>query len=89
MSSGPEEEIRHAEVRVPVIRLPRLPTGEVVQLPERRQVSELREYLAAHLFEHRTALDESQFRYLLDEYARYAMMAAAGVEEFPRVIVQE
>lgn len=89
VSNEPEEEIHHVEVRVPVIRLPKLPTGEVVQLPERRRVDELREYLAAHLFEHRAALDAAQFRYLLDEYARYAMMTAAGVEEYPRVIVQE
>lgn len=89
MPDEPEMELRQVEVRVPVIRLPKLPTGEAVQLPERRQVTELREYLAAHLFEHRGALDAEQFRYLLDEYARYSMMAAAGVEEYPRVIVEE
>lgn len=89
MPNEPEVETLYAEVRVPVIRLPKLPTGEVVLLPERRHVGELREYLAAHLFEHRAALDAAQFRYLLDEYSRYAMMAAAGVEEYPRVIVEE
>lgn len=89
MPDEPEMELRQVEVRVPVIRLPKLPTGEAVLLPERRHVNELREYLAAHMFEHRDALDAEQFRYLLDEYARYSMMAAAGVEEFPRVIVEE
>ena len=88
MSESGEEVVRSVEVRVPVIRLPKLPTGEAIALPERRSVAELREYLAGHLYEHRAALDPARFRYLLDEYARYAMMAEAGVEEYPIVIVE-
>src|SRR5438067_3315563 len=84
----PEEEVRTVEVRVPVIRLPRLPTGETITLPDRRTVAELRDYLFEHLYEHRAALDAERFRYLLDEYARYTMMAEAGVEEYPVVIVE-
>src|SRR5438105_3229993 len=53
----PEEEVRTVEVRVPVIRLPRLPTGETITLPDRRTVAELRDYLFEHLYEHRAALD--------------------------------
>ncbi|HEX5505792.1 MAG TPA: hypothetical protein VFW96_24460 [Thermomicrobiales bacterium] len=88
MSESGEEVVRTVEVRVPVIRLPKLPTGEAITLPERRTVAELREYLAGHLYEHRAALDPERFRYLLDEYARYAMMAQAGVEEYPIVIAE-
>ena len=84
-----DEEVRTVEVRVPVIRLPRLPTGETVQLPVRRRVAELRDYLAEHLYAHRAALDPDGFRRLLDEYARYHLMAEAGVEEYPVVIVEE
>ncbi len=84
-----EEEIRTVEVRVPVIRLPKLPTGETIQLPERRRVAELRDYLAGHLYEHRMALDPEGFRRLLDEYARYHLMAEAGVEEYPVVLAEE
>ena len=83
------EEVRTVEVRVPVIRLPRLPTGEAIVLPERRRVAELLDYLADHLYEHRAALAPEQFRYLLDEYARYALLAEAGVEEYPVVVVEE
>ena len=83
-----DEEVRTVEVRVPVIRLPRLPTGETVQLPARRRVAELRDYLAEHLYEHREALDQDQFRRLLDQHARYSLMAEAGVEEYP-VVVEE
>lgn len=85
----PEEAVHTVEVRVPVIRLPALPTGEAVVLPERRRVAELRDYLAEHLYEHRAVLDPARFRALLDEYARYAMMAEAGVEEYPLVIVEQ
>src|SRR4051812_5355959 len=86
---GENEEIRTVEVRVPVIRLPKLPTGESVMLPQRQHVGELCDYLADRLYEGRMALDAAQFRQLLDEYARYRMMAAAGVEEYPIVIVEE
>ena len=85
----PEEEVRTVEVRVPVIRLPRLPTGETITLPDRRTVAELRDYLFEHLYEHRAALDAERFRYLLDEYARYTLMAEAGVKEYPVVIVEK
>lgn len=83
-----EEEVRTVEVRVPVIRIPTLPTGETVTLPQRQRVAELRDYLAAHLYEHRAVLTPEQFRYLLDEYARYSLMAQAGVEEYPIVRTQ-
>ena len=84
----PEERTYTVEVRVPVIRLPKLPTGETVQLPHRQPVAALRDYLAEHLYEHREALDEDQFRRLLDQHARYSLMAEAGVEEYP-VVVEE
>jgi hypothetical protein len=83
------EEVRTVEVRVPVIRVPKLSTGETVPLPERQTVAQLCGYLADHLYEHRTVLDPAQFRQLLDEYARYRMMAQAGVEEYPIVIAEE
>jgi hypothetical protein len=82
------EEIRTVEVRVPVIRLPKLSTGESITLPRRQQVAELCDYLADHLYEHRAALDAAQFRALLDEYARYRLLAAAGIEEYPIVIAE-
>ena len=63
--------------------------GETITLPDRRTVAELRDYLFEHLYEHRAALDAARFRYLLDEYARYTMMAEAGVEEYPVVIVEK
>ena len=85
----PDEQIRTVEVRVPVIRLPKLPTGETIALPQRQHVAALRDYLAEHLYEHRAALGPEQFRQLLDEYARYSLMAAAGVEEYPVVIAEE
>lgn len=84
-----DEMIRTVEVRVPVIRLKKLPTGEQVTLPRRQRVAELCEYLANHLYEHRAALNSEQFRSLLDDYARYRMMAQAGVEEYPLVIAEE
>ena len=83
------EVVRTVEVRVPVIRLPKLPTGETVALPERQHVSALCDYLAERLYEGRTALNAAQFRQLLDEYAHYHLMAAAGVEEYPIVVVEE
>lgn len=83
-----DEKRLTVEVRVPVIRLPKLPTGEAIELPRRQRVAELREYLAGHLYEHRAALTPEQFRDLLDEYARYSLMAAAGVEEYPIVEVE-
>ena len=83
------EEVRTVEVRVPVIRLPRLPTGESIVLPQRRRVRELLDYLADHLYEHRSALQPEQFRYLLDEYARYSLLAEAGAEEYPVVVAEE
>ncbi len=89
MQGRTDEEIRTATVRVPVIRLPKLTTGETVILPQRQHVAALCEYLAEHLYEHRAALDATQFRELLDEYARYRLMAEAGVEEYPIVIVEE
>jgi hypothetical protein len=89
MSDGPDEAIRTVEVRVPVIRLAKLPTGERVTLPRRQRVAELCDYLADHLYEHRAALSAEQFRSLLDDYARYKMMAQAGVEEYPLVIAEE
>ena len=89
MSGEPDEAVRTVEVRVPVIRLPRLPTGERVTLPRRQRVDELCEYLADHLYEHRNALTAEQFRRLLDDYARYKLMAQAGVEEYPLVIAEE
>lgn len=89
MRERADEEVRTVEVRVPVIRLPKLPTGEVIELPRRQRVAELCDYLADHLYEHRAALTPEQFRQLLDEYARYRLMAEAGVEEYPVVIVEE
>lgn len=86
---GAKEEVRMVEVRVPIIRLPKLPTGEALILPERQHVSALCDYLAERLYEGSAALDATQFRQLLDEYARYRLMAEAGVEEFPIVIVEE
>ena len=83
------EEVRTVEVRIPVIRLPKLPTGESIALPERQHVGALCDYLAERLYEGRMALDAAQFRQLLDEYARYRLMAAAGVEEYPIVVVEE
>jgi hypothetical protein len=85
----PDEKIYTVEVRVPVLRLPGLPTGEAIALPERQRVADLRDYLADHLYEHRAAFDAAQFRHLLDEYARYSLMAAAGVEEYPLVIAEQ
>lgn len=82
------EEIRTVEVRVPVIRVPKLTSGDTVVLPQRQSVAELCEYLAEHLYEHRAVIDRAQFRRLLDDYARYRLLAAAGVEEYPRVIVE-
>lgn len=84
----PNEEIRTVTVRVPVIRLPKLSTGEIVELPERQSVSALCDYLADHLYTSRLALDETSFRHLLDEYARYHLLAQAGVEAYPIVIVE-
>jgi hypothetical protein len=90
MSDEPSnEEIRTVEVRVPVIRVPKLTSGDVVVLPHRQHVAELCDYLADHLYEHRAVLDREQFRRLLDEYARYRLLAAAGVEDYPHVIVEE
>lgn len=89
MQENPDEEIRTVTVRVPVIRLPKLSTGESVELPARQHVGALCDYLADHLYEHRAALDAAQFRSLLDEYARYHLMAEAGVEEYPIVIAEE
>lgn len=89
MREQTDEEIRTIEVRVPVIRLPKLPTGEPVVLPERQSVAALCEYLANHLYEHRAALDPAAFRRMLDEYARYRLLAAAGVEEYPVVIAEQ
>ena len=89
MADNPNETIRTVEVRVPVIRLKKLPTGERITLPRRQHVGELCEYLADHLYEHRAALSAEQFRQLLDDYARYRMMAQAGVEEYPLVIAEE
>ena len=86
MREQTDEEVRTVEVRVPVIRLPKLPTGEVVELPRRQRVA--CDYLADHLYEHRMALTPEQFRQLLDEYARYRLMAEAGVEEYPIVIAE-
>ena len=88
MRERTEEEVRTVEVRVPVIRLPKLPTGEAVELPRRQHVDELCDYLADHLYEHRAALGPAQFRHLLDEYARYRLLAAAGVEEYPVVVAE-
>lgn len=85
----PEEQVRTVEVRVPVIRLARLPTGEAIALPRRQRAAELRDYLADHLYEHRAALDPAGFRRLLDDYARYSLLAQAGVEEYPVVIADE
>lgn len=89
MPSEPSEEIRTVEVRVPVIRLPKLSTGETVELPRRQHVAELCDYLADHLYEYRASLDPAGFRQLLDEYAQYRLLARAGVEEYPIVIVEE
>lgn len=89
MSPEPVEEIRTVEVRVPVIRLPKLSTGETVELPRRQHVTELCDYLADHLYEYRDSLDPTDFRHLLDEYAQYRLLAKAGVEEYPIVIVEE
>lgn len=89
MADNPDEARFTAEVRVPVIRVPKLTTGEAVMLPERQHVGALSDYLAEHLYDHRAALDPQQFRELLDEYARYRLMAEAGVEEYPIVIVEE
>lgn len=89
MNSEPSEEIRTVEVRVPVIRLPKLSTGEKVELPRRQHVAELCDYLADHLYEYRDSLDAADFRRLLDEYAQYRLLAKAGVEEYPIVIVEE
>jgi hypothetical protein len=89
MSDRPDETIRTVEVRVPVIRVAKLPTGERVTLPRRQRVAELCDYLAEHLYEHRAVLSAEQFRTLLDDYARYKMMAQAGVEEYPLVIAEE
>jgi len=89
MSDHPDETIRTVEVRVPVIRLAKLPTGERITLPRRQRVAELCDYLADHLYEHRAALTPEQFRTLLDDYARYKLMAQAGVEEYPLVIAEE
>ena len=89
MNPEPTEEIRTVEVRVPVIRLPKLTTGETVILPRRQHVTELCDYLADHLYEHRASLDPEGFRHLLDEYAQYRLLAKAGVEEYPVVIVEE
>ena len=50
---------------------------------------ELLDYLADHLYEHRAALQPEQFRYLLDEYARYSLLAEAGVEEYPVVVAEQ
>lgn len=85
----PNVAIRTVEVRVPVIRVPRLSTGESITLPERQQVAALRDYLANHLYEHRATLAPEQFRYLLDQYARYSLLTEAGVEEYPIVIVDQ
>ncbi|MGN6675820.1 MAG: hypothetical protein ACTHMA_21215 [Thermomicrobiales bacterium] len=82
------EEVRTVEVRVPVIRLPRLSTGESIALPRRQRVADLCDYLADHIYEHRAALDAAHFRALLDEYARYRLLAAAGIEEYPIVIAE-
>ena len=82
------EEVRMVEVRVPVIRVPKLSTGESIALPRRQRVAELCDYLADHLYEHRAALDAAQFRTLLDEYARYRLLTAAGIEEYPIVIAE-
>lgn len=89
MPSEPSEELRTVEVRVPVIRLPKLSTGERVELPRRQHVAELCDYLADHIYAHRDALDPAAFRRLLDEYAQYHLLARAGVEEYPIVIVEE
>jgi hypothetical protein len=89
MSDRPDVEVRTVEVRVPVIRVARLPTGERVTLPQRQRVADLCDYLADHLYEHRAALGAEQFRRLLDDYARYRLMAQAGVEEYPLVIAEE
>ena len=82
------EEVRTVEVRVPVIRLPRLSTGESITLPRRQRVAELCDYLADQIYEHRAALDAARFRSLLDEYARYRLLAEAGIEEYPIVIAE-
>ena len=82
------EEVRTVEVRVPIIRLPRLSTGESITLPRRQRVADLCDYLADHIYEHRAALDAAHFRALLDEYARYRLLAAAGIEEYPVVIAE-
>lgn len=82
------EEVHTVEVRVPVIRLPKLSTGESIALPRRQRVAELCDYLADHLYEHRAALDAARFRALLDEYARYHLLAEAGIEEYPIVIAE-
>jgi hypothetical protein len=66
----PEEEVRTVEVRVPVIRVPKLTSGDIVVLPQRQSVAELCDYLAEHLYEHRAVLDQAQFRRLLDDYAQ-------------------
>lgn len=89
MSEQPDEQIRTLEVRVPVIRLPKLSTGEQIILPVRQGVAELCEYLAEHLYEDRAVLGAAEFRRLLDDYARYRMLAAAGVEEYPLVLAAE
>ena len=89
MASEPAEEIRTVEVRVPVIRLLKLPTGEKVELPRRQHVAELCDYLADHLYEYRNSLDQASFRQFLDEYAQYRLLARAGVEEYPIVVVEE
>ncbi len=89
MNPEPTEEVRTVEVRVPVIRLPKLTTGEMVILPRRQHVAELCDYLAEHIYEHRASLDPEGFRQLLDEYAQYRLLAKAGVEEYPVVIVEE
>jgi hypothetical protein len=89
MGDRPDETIRTVEVRVPVIRIARLPTGEPVTLPRRQRVAELCDYLADHLYEHRAVLTPEQFRRLLDDYARYKLLAQAGVEEYPLVIAEE
>ncbi len=83
------EEVRTVEVRVPVIRLPKLSTGETVDLPRRQHVAALRDYLAEQLYALRDSLDRAAFQQLLDEYAHYSLMAQAGVEEYPIVIVEE
>lgn len=89
MDEPSNEEIRTVEVRVPIIRVPKLSSGEAVVLPRRQHVTELCDYLADHLYEHRAVLDPEQFRHLLNEYARYHLLAQAGVEDYPHVIAEE